>query len=110
VASAIIVGGITATTFTLSQGLPADICYLSSDIFDNVVFLAVCIAFVFLSGILDLTNHKFYIYGLISSAVGRNAQHFLTSIVFAGVTAGVIALVKANGKQFCSRPRLCSLF
>uniref|UniRef100_A0A0A9GH47 Uncharacterized protein n=1 Tax=Arundo donax TaxID=35708 RepID=A0A0A9GH47_ARUDO len=60
VASAIIVGGITATTFTLSQ-------------------------------------------------VGRNAQHFISSIVCAGLTAGVVALVKANGKQFCSRPRLCGL-
>ncbi|KAL6902313.1 hypothetical protein ACP4OV_005189 [Aristida adscensionis] len=60
VASAIIVGGITATTFTLSQA-------------------------------------------------GRNAQHFISSIICAGLTAGVVALVKANGKQFCSRPRLCGL-
>lgn len=60
VASAIIVGGITATTFTLSQA-------------------------------------------------GRNAQHFISSIICAGLTVGVIALVKANGKQFCSRPRLCGL-
>ncbi|XP_062210904.1 phosphoinositide phosphatase SAC8 isoform X3 [Phragmites australis] len=60
VASAIIVGGITATTFTLSQ-------------------------------------------------VGRNAQHFVASIICAGLTVGVIALVKANGKQLCSRPRLCGL-
>ncbi|CAN6301260.1 unnamed protein product [Urochloa humidicola] len=60
VASAIIVGGITATTFTLSQ-------------------------------------------------VGRNAQHFIPSIICAGLTVGVVALVKANGKQFCSRPRLCGL-
>ncbi|XP_062213474.1 phosphoinositide phosphatase SAC8-like [Phragmites australis] len=59
VASATIVGGITATTFTLSQ-------------------------------------------------VERNAQYFI-SIICAGLTAGVVALVKANEKQFCSRPRLCSL-
>ncbi|PNT77596.1 hypothetical protein BRADI_1g65571v3 [Brachypodium distachyon] len=60
VASAIIVGGITVTTFTLSQ-------------------------------------------------VGRSAQHLISSIICAGLTAGVVALVKANGKQFCSRPRLCGL-
>lgn len=60
VASAIIVGGITATTFTLSQ-------------------------------------------------VGRNAQHLISSLICAGLTVGVVALVKANGKQFCSRPRLCGL-
>ncbi|XP_047090239.1 phosphoinositide phosphatase SAC8 isoform X2 [Lolium rigidum] len=60
VASAIIVGGITVTTFTLSQ-------------------------------------------------VGRSAQHLISSVIFAGLTAGMVALVKANGKQLCSRPRLCGL-
>ncbi|KDO56689.1 hypothetical protein CISIN_1g0033372mg, partial [Citrus sinensis] len=34
---------------------------------------------------------------------------YLSSVVWAGVTAGVLALVKANGTQFCSRPRLCGL-
>ncbi|KAJ4764194.1 Phosphoinositide phosphatase family protein [Rhynchospora pubera] len=41
---------------------------------------------------------------------GRNMQHFPASILLAGVTVGVVALVKANGKQFCSRPRLCGLY
>ncbi|KAJ4704408.1 Phosphoinositide phosphatase [Melia azedarach] len=40
---------------------------------------------------------------------GRNAQQYLSSVVWAGLTAGVIAVVKANGRQFCSRPRLCGL-
>ncbi|OMO97585.1 hypothetical protein COLO4_14511 [Corchorus olitorius] len=40
---------------------------------------------------------------------GRNAQQYVTSVVWAGVTAGFVALVKANGRQFCSRPRLCGL-
>lgn len=40
---------------------------------------------------------------------GRSAQQYLSSVVWAGVTAGVLALVKANGTQFCSRPRLCGL-
>ncbi|URE45860.1 SacI domain [Musa troglodytarum] len=60
VASALIVGGLTMTTFTLNQ-------------------------------------------------VGRGTQHFISSVLWAGLTAGVVALVKANGKQFCSRPRLCGL-
>lgn len=42
-------------------------------------------------------------------AAGRNAQHYVSSVICAGVTAGVMALVKANGRQFCSRPRLCGL-
>ncbi|KAL2337099.1 hypothetical protein Fmac_011545 [Flemingia macrophylla] len=60
VASALIIGGLTATTFTLQQA-------------------------------------------------GRNAQHYVSSVLCAGITAGVMAIVKANGRQFCSRPRLCGL-
>ncbi|KAH9610359.1 hypothetical protein KSS87_007429 [Heliosperma pusillum] len=41
--------------------------------------------------------------------VGRNAHQYVSSVLWAGVTAGVMALVKANGRQFCSRPRLCGL-
>lgn len=41
---------------------------------------------------------------------GRNAQHLMiSSVICAGVAAGMMALVKANGRQFCSRPRLCGL-
>ncbi|KAL3826123.1 hypothetical protein ACJIZ3_022152 [Penstemon smallii] len=60
VASAIVIGGLTATTITLNQA-------------------------------------------------GRNAQHFVSSMVCAGVAAGLMAVVKANGRQFCSKPRLCGL-
>ncbi|RDX98301.1 Phosphoinositide phosphatase SAC8 [Mucuna pruriens] len=55
VASALIIGGLTATTFTLQQA-------------------------------------------------GRNGQHYVSSVLCAGITAGVLAIVKANGRQFCSRP------
>lgn len=41
---------------------------------------------------------------------GRNAQHFLSSVVCAGITAGLMAVIKSNGRQICSRPRLCGLF
>ncbi|XP_057435247.1 phosphoinositide phosphatase SAC8 isoform X2 [Lotus japonicus] len=60
VASALVIGGLTATTFTLQQA-------------------------------------------------GRNAQHYVTSVFCAGITAGVMAIIKSNGRQFCSRPRLCGL-
>ncbi|KAI4353373.1 hypothetical protein L6164_002331 [Bauhinia variegata] len=60
VASALVIGGLTITTFTLQQA-------------------------------------------------GRNAHHYLSTVLWAGVTAGVMAVVKANGRQFCSRPRLCNL-
>uniref|UniRef100_A0A5B7A5K7 Putative phosphoinositide phosphatase SAC8 n=1 Tax=Davidia involucrata TaxID=16924 RepID=A0A5B7A5K7_DAVIN len=39
----------------------------------------------------------------------QNAQHFLSSVLCAGLTAGMMAVIKANGRQFCSRPRLCGL-
>ncbi|XP_039019606.1 phosphoinositide phosphatase SAC8-like isoform X2 [Hibiscus syriacus] len=60
VASALVIGGLTLTTFSIQQA-------------------------------------------------GRNAQHYVTSFVLAGMTAGVMALVRTNGRQFCSRPRLCRL-
>ncbi|GER55793.1 phosphoinositide phosphatase family protein [Striga asiatica] len=41
---------------------------------------------------------------------GRNAQHVLSSMVCAGVAAGLMAIIKANGRQICSKPRLCGLF
>ncbi|MCO5586247.1 hypothetical protein L7F22_040186 [Adiantum nelumboides] len=41
--------------------------------------------------------------------VGEDAYHFITSALWAGFTAGLAALVRANGQQFCSRPRLCGL-
>lgn len=41
---------------------------------------------------------------------GRNAHHFLSSAVCAGLTAGLMAVIKANGRQMCSKPRLCGLF
>ncbi|XP_075103171.1 phosphoinositide phosphatase SAC8 isoform X1 [Nicotiana tabacum] len=40
---------------------------------------------------------------------GRNTNTYLSSVLCAGVTAGVMAIVKANGRQICSRPRLCGL-
>ncbi|XP_027925660.1 phosphoinositide phosphatase SAC8 [Vigna unguiculata] len=60
VASALIIGGLTATTFTLQQA-------------------------------------------------GRNTHHYVSSALCAGITAGVMAIVKANGRHLCSRPRLCGL-
>ncbi|CAM8964738.1 unnamed protein product [Rhodiola kirilowii] len=46
---------------------------------------------------------------LTLNQAGRHAQHFISTVVWAGVAAGVMAVVKANGRQFCSRPRLCGL-
>ncbi|XP_058737051.1 phosphoinositide phosphatase SAC8-like isoform X2 [Vicia villosa] len=60
VASALIIGSLTATSFTLHQA-------------------------------------------------GRNTQQYVSSVICAGITAGIMAIVKANGRQFCSRPRLCGL-
>ncbi|KAL8102182.1 hypothetical protein AgCh_026905 [Apium graveolens] len=45
----------------------------------------------------------------LNRAAGQNAQSFLSSLLCASATAGVMALVKSNGRQICSRPRLCGL-
>ncbi|KAL6987837.1 Phosphoinositide phosphatase sac8, partial [Sarracenia purpurea var. burkii] len=60
IASALLIGGLTATSFTVQQA-------------------------------------------------GRSPQHFMSSVICAGVTAGMMALIRVNGRQFCSRPRLCGL-
>nr|XP_029120299.1 phosphoinositide phosphatase SAC8 isoform X3 [Elaeis guineensis] len=66
--------------------------------FESLSYLPV--ASVLIVGGLTLTT-------LTLNQARHNAQHFVSSVVWAGLTAGVMALVKANGKQFCSRPRLC---
>ncbi|XP_022145619.1 phosphoinositide phosphatase SAC8 [Momordica charantia] len=68
--------------------------------FESLSYLPVASALVV--GGLTLTS-------LTLQQAGRNAQQFMSSVLWAGVTAGVMAVVKANGRQFCSRPRLCSL-
>ncbi|OAP02838.1 hypothetical protein AXX17_AT3G46210 [Arabidopsis thaliana] len=60
VASALLIGGVTVTSFTIHQA-------------------------------------------------GRNTQQYLASALWAGVTAGVVAMIKANGRHLTSRPRLCHL-
>ncbi|KFK34427.1 hypothetical protein AALP_AA5G143400 [Arabis alpina] len=60
VASALLIGGVTVTSFTIHQA-------------------------------------------------GRNSQQYLASALWAGVTAGVVAMIKANGRHLCSKPRLCHL-
>eukprot|EP00252_Welwitschia_mirabilis_P015203 TRINITY_DN3344_c0_g2_i1.p1 TRINITY_DN3344_c0_g2~~TRINITY_DN3344_c0_g2_i1.p1 ORF type:complete len:369 (-),score=59.90 TRINITY_DN3344_c0_g2_i1:112-1218(-) len=40
----------------------------------------------------------------------RDLHHFVSSVILAGVTTGIMAIIKANGRQFCSRPRLCKLY
>ncbi|GLT55711.1 hypothetical protein SLA2020_288070 [Shorea laevis] len=60
------------------------------------------IASALLTGGLTLTSFTI-------QQAGRNAQQYMSSMLWAGVTAGMVALVKANGRQLCSRPRLCGL-
>ncbi|KAF5199854.1 Phosphoinositide phosphatase sac8 [Thalictrum thalictroides] len=68
--------------------------------FESFSYLPVASAF--LVGGITLTSLTF-------NQVGRNAQHIVSSIVWAGLAAGAMAMVKANGTQFCSRPRLSGL-
>ncbi|KAF8032036.1 hypothetical protein BT93_D1056 [Corymbia citriodora subsp. variegata] len=68
--------------------------------FDSLSYLP--IASALLVGGLTVTTLTF-------SSAGRNSQQFVTSVLCAGVAAGVMAMAKVNGRQFCSRPRLCGL-
>ncbi|KAK9073076.1 hypothetical protein SSX86_007398 [Deinandra increscens subsp. villosa] len=60
------------------------------------------VASVLLIGSLTVTSITF-------NRAGHNAQNVISSVICAGATAGMMALVKANGRQICSRPRLCGL-
>ncbi|MED6187469.1 hypothetical protein PIB30_076785 [Stylosanthes scabra] len=40
---------------------------------------------------------------------GRSVNQYVSTAICAGITAGAMAILKANGRQFCSRPRLCGL-
>ncbi|GMP51249.1 hypothetical protein CsSME_00017550 [Camellia sinensis var. sinensis] len=69
--------------------------------FDTFSYLPVASAL--LIGGLSATSVTF-------NQAGRNAQHLMmSSVICAGIAAGMMALVKVNGRQFCSRPRLCGL-
>ncbi|MFS7898087.1 putative phosphatidylinositol-3,4-bisphosphate 4-phosphatase [Helianthus anomalus] len=60
------------------------------------------VASVLLIGSLTVTSFTL-------NRAGQNAQTVISSVICAGATAGMMALVKANGRQICSRPRLCGL-
>ncbi|XP_078160508.1 SAC domain-containing protein 8 isoform X1 [Carex rostrata] len=83
--------------YNVSRGGPS---LFQLNAFENVSYLPLASA-VIIGGI-TLTTLSLH-------QAGRNMQHFPASMLWAGVTAGVLAVVKANGKQFCSRPRLCGL-
>ncbi|XP_062095118.1 phosphoinositide phosphatase SAC8 [Humulus lupulus] len=68
--------------------------------FESLSYLPVASALIV--GGLTLTSFTF-------QQAGRHAQQFMSSVLWAGVAAGVMAVMKANGRQFCSRPRLCGL-
>lgn len=45
----------------------------------------------------------------LNQGVARGTQNMLSSVICASIAAGVVAVLKANGRQICSRPRLCGL-
>ncbi|KAL0309980.1 UNVERIFIED_CONTAM: Phosphoinositide phosphatase SAC8 [Sesamum radiatum] len=68
--------------------------------FDTLSYLPVASAL--LVGGLTVTS-------ITLNQAGRQAHQYLSSVICAGLTAGVMAVIKANGRQICSRPRLCGL-
>lgn len=88
---------LVAGHYTVSRGNPSPF-HLNG--FESLAYLPV--ASVLIVGGLTITT--------LSLHQARDAHRFLCSVVWAGVTAGVMAIVKANGRLFCSRPRLCKLY
>lgn len=92
VASALLIGGLTVTTITLNQGIWVLLFIFPFSFWWPFKFCYWPLWFSMFSGL-----------------AGRNTQHYLSSILCAGLTAGMVAIVKSNGRQICSRPRLCGL-
>ncbi|XP_010528958.1 PREDICTED: phosphoinositide phosphatase SAC8 isoform X2 [Tarenaya hassleriana] len=84
--------------YTVSRNSPSPLQQLK--VFESPSYLPVASALL-IGGITvtSITIHQ----------AGRNTQQFVSSAVLAGVTAGVVAVIKSNGRHFCSRPRLCRL-
>lgn len=89
---------LVAGHYTVSRGNPSP---FRLNGFESLAYLPV--ASVLIVGGLTITT-------LSLQRGARDAHHFLCSVVWAGITTGVMAIVKANGRLFCSRPRLCKLY
>ncbi|CAN1277067.1 Phosphoinositide phosphatase SAC8 [Linum perenne] len=88
--------------YSISRQSPSPFQLNGFESFSNEIPQYLPVASVLLIGGLTVTSFTL-------QQAGRNAQQYLSSVLWAGVTAGVMAVVKANGRQFCSRPRLCGL-
>ncbi|XP_057869703.1 phosphoinositide phosphatase SAC8 isoform X1 [Cryptomeria japonica] len=89
---------LVAGYYTVSRGIPSPFQLNGFELF---AYLPIASALIV--GALTITT-----FSLQQAA--DDTQNFLFSVVWGGLTAGVMAVVKANGRQFCSRPRLCKLF
>lgn len=89
---------LVAGHYTVSRGNPSP---FRLNGFESLAYLPV--ASVLIVGGLTITT-------LSLQRGARDAHHFLCSVVWAGITTGAMAIVKANGRLFCSRPRLCKLY
>ncbi|KAG9142534.1 hypothetical protein Leryth_011631 [Lithospermum erythrorhizon] len=69
--------------------------------FDPISYLPVASALLF--GGLTVTTIS------MNQAAHRNTNFLMPSAIYASVVAGAMAFVKSNGRQFCSKPRLCGL-
>ena len=90
---------------------PVKNCLLNHILFDHAIPSYQVYIMVFAKFFIS----KFYLMasGFFSRwleiAAGQNAQSVISSVICVGATAGMMALVKSNGRQICSRPRLCGL-
>lgn len=85
----------------------SNIFFLPGELMPSVSVESYELDLAFLLGKTKTLMEVFFLFVVLSA--GRGAQQFIASALWAGVAAGVMAMVKANGRQFCSRPRLCGL-
>lgn len=88
---------LTSGRYNVNRGSPSP---FQKHGFDSLSYLPVASAL--LIGGLTVTT-------ITINQAGRSTNTMLSSALCAGVVAGIMALVKSNGRQICSRPRLCGL-
>ncbi|GMP51250.1 hypothetical protein CsSME_00017550 [Camellia sinensis var. sinensis] len=96
--------------YTVNRNSPSPFLLNGFDTFSNCPIANATLLPTHMESTTKLTFLLLTLTFYFDTETGRNAQHLMmSSVICAGIAAGMMALVKVNGRQFCSRPRLCGL-
>lgn len=88
---------LAAGHYTVHRGTPSPLRQAGID------------ALSFLPGVVAAIMAGVYFTSLSARQLGSDAYQYMYTLLLAGATGGVTALVRSKGRQFTSRPKLCKL-